>query len=95
MLDLYLAPHVGALYSSIRSRALIQYFAPYASADMAKMATSFNTSVNALENELIGLILGGQIEGRIDSQNKVTSLTLTYDLNVTFFNFNLGAGAIC
>lgn len=35
------------------------------------MANSFNTSTNALEEELIHLILEGQIQGRIDSQNKV------------------------
>ncbi len=35
------------------------------------MALSFNTTTNALEEELIHLILEGQIQGRIDSQNKV------------------------
>ena len=38
---------------------------------MNKMALAFNTSVNALEDELINLILDGQIQARIDSQNKV------------------------
>lgn len=37
---------------------------------MNKMAVSFNTSINALEDELINLILDGQIQARIDSQNK-------------------------
>lgn len=70
MLDIYLAPHVRTLYSQIRSRGLIQYFAPYASADMSLMAQSFNTSIQQLENELMNLILSGQIQARIDSHNK-------------------------
>ena len=35
------------------------------------MAIAFNTSTTALEEELISLILDGQIQARIDSQNKV------------------------
>lgn len=68
---MYIAPHVITLYSQIRNRALIQYFSPYLSADMCRMAEAFNTSVAALEDELMQLILEGQIQARIDSHNKV------------------------
>ena len=71
LLDLYIAPHVNTLYTQIRNRALIQYFSPYLSADMKRMATAFNRSVPALEDELMQLILDGQIQARIDSHNKV------------------------
>ncbi|XP_057310439.1 COP9 signalosome complex subunit 1-like [Hydractinia symbiolongicarpus] len=71
LLDVYLSPHVDKLYSQIRNRALIQYFSPYVSADLSKMAASFNTSVGLLENELTQLILDGQISARIDSRKKV------------------------
>lgn len=71
LLDIFLSPHVNSLYTQIRSRALIQYFSPYVSADLNKMAAAFNTSVNALEDELTQLILDGQISARIDSQKKV------------------------
>lgn len=47
------------------------YYSPYMSADMKKMAAAFNTTVPALENELMQLILDGQIQARIDSHNKV------------------------
>ena len=73
LLDMYIAPHVNALYTQIRNRALIQYFSPYLSADMRKMAAAFNTTVLALEDELMQLILDGQIQARIDSHNKVYS----------------------
>lgn len=74
LLDMYLAPHVPTLYTKIRNRALIQYFSPYMSADMRRMAEAFNTSVSALEDELMQLILDGQIQARIDSHNKVNGL---------------------
>ena len=44
---------------------------PYMSADMRRMAEAFNTNVTALEDELMQLILEGQIQARIDSHNKV------------------------
>lgn len=49
-----------------------QYFSPYVSADMNKMAQAFNTTVAALEDELTQLILEGLINARIDSHSKVT-----------------------
>ncbi|MBN3274732.1 CSN1 protein, partial [Polyodon spathula] len=70
LLDMYLAPHVRTLYTQIRNRALIQYFSPYVSADMHMMATAFNTTVVALEDELTQLILEGLINARIDSHSK-------------------------
>ncbi|XP_066497593.1 COP9 signalosome complex subunit 1 isoform X2 [Hoplias malabaricus] len=71
LLDMYLAPHVRTLYTQIRNRALIQYFSPYVSADMNKMAMAFNTTVAALEDELTQLILEGLINARIDSHSKI------------------------
>ncbi|XP_048847870.1 COP9 signalosome complex subunit 1 isoform X1 [Brienomyrus brachyistius] len=71
LLDMYLAPHVRTLYTQIRNRALIQYFSPYVSADMNKMALAFNSSVGALEDELSLLILEGLINARIDSHSKI------------------------
>ncbi|XP_065066507.1 COP9 signalosome complex subunit 1-like isoform X2 [Rhopilema esculentum] len=71
LLDIYLSPHVNTLYSEIRKRALIQYFSPYVSADLNKMAEAFNTSISLLEDELTQLILDGQISARIDSQKKI------------------------
>ncbi|XP_053954336.1 COP9 signalosome complex subunit 1b [Anastrepha ludens] len=84
LLDMYIAPHVNTLYTKIRNRALIQYFSPYLSADMRKMATAFNRSVPALENEVMQLILDGQIQARIDSQNKILCAKEADQRNSTF-----------
>ncbi|XP_076058794.1 COP9 signalosome subunit 1b isoform X2 [Oratosquilla oratoria] len=84
MLDMYLAPHLNTLYTRIRNRALIQYFSPYMSADLEKMAVAFNTSVSALEDELMALILDGQIQARIDSHNKILYAKAVEERSVTF-----------
>ena len=60
-----------SVFSCFRNRSLVQYFNPYMSADLKLMASSFNTTVTDLENELMTLILEGQIQARIDSHNKV------------------------
>ena len=53
---------------------------PYLSADLRLMASSFNTTVNQLEDELMALILDGQIQARIDSHNKVSKINIFTNL---------------
>ena len=84
MLDMYLAPHVKTLYSRIRSRGLVQYFSPYKSASLQRMATAFNTSVSDLEDELTTLILEGHMQARIDSHNKIVFAACVEERSVTF-----------
>ncbi|KAK9876713.1 hypothetical protein WA026_014952 [Henosepilachna vigintioctopunctata] len=91
LLDLYIAPHINTLYTQIRNRALIQYFSPYLSADMHKMAVAFNRSVSALEDELMQLILDGQIQARIDSHNKIL-FAKDVDQRSTTFEKSLAMG---
>ncbi|KAI9204230.1 putative cop9 signalosome complex subunit [Polychytrium aggregatum] len=74
LLDINLSIHVDTLYSNIRKKALAQYFTPFSSVDMKKMATAFNTSVAELEREIVGLITEKQIQARVDSHNKVLRL---------------------
>ncbi|KAF9138928.1 cop9 signalosome complex subunit [Mortierella sp. GBA39] len=71
LLDLHLHSHIEALYTNIRKKALIQFTSPFLTVDLTKMAKSFSTTVPALEKELVSLIIGGQIEARIDSQQKI------------------------
>ena len=49
----------------------MQYFKPYVSADLGKMAEAFNTTVDQLEVELKKLILSRQMSARIDSHARV------------------------
>lgn len=60
------------------SQPRLQYFKPYVSADLQKMAEAFNTSVEQLEVELKKLILDGQIAARIDSHAQVCPLCVPF-----------------
>uniref|UniRef100_A0A7S4BL18 PCI domain-containing protein n=1 Tax=Chrysotila carterae TaxID=13221 RepID=A0A7S4BL18_CHRCT len=71
LLDIHLHWHLSQLYEDIRSKAMIQYFSPFVTIDMTRMAAAFNTEVMQLEKELAKLIMAGLIPARIDSQNKV------------------------
>jgi len=71
VLDLHLHAHLNTLYDDIRSKALIQYFSPFMTVDLTRMAAAFNREVMDLEKELAKLIMAGMIPARIDSQNKV------------------------
>lgn len=55
---------------------------------MRKMAAAFNCTVADLENELMPLILDGQIQARIDSQNKVRLFRTQHALFIVF-NFKV------
>jgi len=69
-LDIHLHDHVQSLYEKVRTKALVQYFSPYTSVDMNKMAQAFQVTMPDLEKELSKLIVDGTISARIDSHNK-------------------------
>ncbi|VDK88024.1 unnamed protein product [Onchocerca ochengi] len=85
LLNMHLWSHVKELYHLIRRRAIVQYFTPYAVADMNKMAITFRVHVDELENELVKLIERNEISARIDSSCKklysknVNQVTTTYN----------------
>lgn len=70
-LDQYIGEHLPALYKEIRLRMIIMYFTPYKNASMTIMAKQLNTTIEALEDELVHLIRSGKIQARIDSQKKI------------------------
>lgn len=84
LLDMYLAPHVERLYRAIRNKALVQYFEPYSTASMGRMAEAFNTTVSDLEREITTLIFEGHIKARIDSHNKILYAKNTDPRTLTF-----------
>ncbi|KAI8069194.1 26S proteasome subunit RPN7-domain-containing protein [Gongronella butleri] len=71
-LDVYLAPHIDKIIHCIRERAMVQYCLPYSAIDLRNMACAFNTTVQALETDLVRLIADKQkIQARIDSHDKI------------------------
>lgn len=76
LLDIHLHDHVNVLYTKIRNKAIVQYFSPFISVDLAQMAAAFNTDIQSLEKELANLIVENVIQARIDSHNKVCCSSL-------------------
>ncbi|CAL8465400.1 g4936 [Coccomyxa elongata] len=83
-MDMYLSKHVDTLYAAVRSKALIQYTAPFVSVNLQTMAQAFGTEVGALEKELADLVAAGQVQARIDSHSKVLYARLTNTRAATF-----------
>lgn len=51
------------------------YFQPFTSVRFSKIASAFGLPESEVEQLVVGLIRSGDIKGRVDSQNKVNSLT--------------------
>jgi len=96
-LDLHLHDHINTLYDRVRSKALVQYFSPYTSVDLNKMAFAFQVTLEDLEKELAKLIMEGErdrgergdrervfISARIDSHNKRLYARQTQERRQTF-----------
>lgn len=91
LLDLHLHPHVTALFCNIREKSLVQYFSPFLSVDMNKMAEAFSTDVKSLETELASLIMRKRIPARIDSDKKIL-YARQVDQRVSTFSATLDMG---
>jgi COP9 signalosome complex subunit 1 len=62
------------LMNAIRSKAVVLYFQPFSSIKLERMSQAFGWTVDEVERHVVNLIQSGDIQGRIDSQNKVGGL---------------------
>jgi COP9 signalosome complex subunit 1 len=71
VLDIFIQNHIDGLMYEIRSKSMVQYMLPFQSLQMDTMASIFLMTTQELESQIYHLILNGQIDARIDNQNKV------------------------
>ncbi|KZT00714.1 G protein pathway suppressor 1 [Laetiporus sulphureus 93-53] len=69
--DIHLSSHMAKLIDLIRSRALVLYFQPFASIKLERMSSAFGWSIEELERQVVSLIQAGEIQARVDRQNKI------------------------
>ncbi|TFK32720.1 26S proteasome subunit RPN7-domain-containing protein [Crucibulum laeve] len=69
--DIHLAPHVHDLTNLIRNKAVVLYFQPFASIKLDRMSAAFGWTVEEVENHVVGLIQSGDIQARVDRENKI------------------------
>ncbi|PFH47607.1 hypothetical protein AMATHDRAFT_67484 [Amanita thiersii Skay4041] len=70
-LDIHLSSHVQQLMDMIRNWAIVLYFQPFTTIRLDRMGVALGWTVEETEKNVIALIQSGQIQGRIDSQNKI------------------------
>lgn len=71
-MDIYMSENAGKLVKMVRTKAMTEYFAPYLSVELAKMAKDFGIEdIEGLEHEVASLIMNGALKARIDSHNKI------------------------
>ncbi|KAF8899911.1 26S proteasome subunit RPN7-domain-containing protein [Gymnopilus junonius] len=70
-IDIHLSPHVHDLTSLIRNSAVVMYFQPFASIKLDRMSAAFGWTMEEVEYHVVNLIQAGDIQGRVDSQNKI------------------------
>ncbi|KAI0826182.1 PCI-domain-containing protein [Irpex lacteus] len=90
-LDLYLSSHVVNLTNHIRSRALVLYFQPFASIKLESLSAAFGWTPDYLEQQVVSLIQAGEIQARIDKQNKILKAKDT-DQRAALYSRALKAG---
>lgn len=75
-LDIHLASHVRDLTNLIRNKAVVLYFQPFSSIKLDRMSSAFGWTVDDVEQNVVALIQSGDIQGRVDSQNKASRIYL-------------------
>ncbi|KAG7099824.1 hypothetical protein E1B28_001633 [Marasmius oreades] len=66
MSDTFIRSYIGELLRSLRTQYLIDLIKPYTRLELSFLAKQLNVQVQEVEDLLIGLILEGKVEGRID-----------------------------
>ncbi|KAH6877424.1 G protein pathway suppressor 1 [Coprinopsis sp. MPI-PUGE-AT-0042] len=91
-IDVHLAPHVHDLSNLIRNWAVVLYFQPFATIRLDRMSAAFGWTVEEVEQQVVGLIQSGHIQGRVDSQNKILQAKKT-DQRAELFARAIKAGS--
>jgi COP9 signalosome complex subunit 2 len=67
--DAFIRSYIGELLKSLRTQYLIDLIKPYTRLELSFLARQVNVALDEVEELLIGLILEGRVEGRIDQVN--------------------------
>ncbi|KAF7509504.1 hypothetical protein GJ744_007904 [Endocarpon pusillum] len=74
LLDLHLQRHLVKIYGRIRTKSIVQYFAPFSHVTLDSMARTFasqDQSNPPIEDELVPLIAAGTLKAKIDLEHRV------------------------
>merc|ERR1711972_664661 len=85
-LDVHLHSQVTDICQQIRSKGMVQYFAPFLSVSLHSMAEAFNTNVEGIQSEVAQLVSKRQLDAKIDSHKKVLHVRYANQRKATYQN---------
>jgi len=85
-LDVHLHGQVNDICQQIRSKGMVQYFAPFVSVSLHSMAEAFNTNVDGIQSEVAQLVNKRQLDAKIDSHKKVLHVRHANQRKATYQN---------
>ena len=68
----------------IRNSAVVLYFQPFATIKLDRMSAAFGWTIEEVEHHVVNLIQSGDIQGRVDSQNKVRVYIAPFSFFLSF-----------
>ena len=75
LLDLHLHVHVLTLYSRIRTKSIVQYFAPFSCVTLDAMSATFAAAAQKdgrnIQEEIVEMIEQGTLDAKIDLERRV------------------------
>jgi len=80
MADNFIRSHIGDLLRSLRTQYLIDLIKPYTRLELGFLAKQLNVATQEVEELLVGLILEGKVEGRIDQVSMRLELDIKQSL---------------
>merc|ERR1712232_344310 len=85
-LDVHLHGRVGDICHLIRSKGIVQYFAPFLSVSLYSMAEAFNTNVEGIQAEVAQLVSKRRLDAKIDSHKKILHVRHANQRRATYQN---------
>lgn len=85
--DAFIRSYIGELLRSLRTQYLIDLIKPYTRLELSFLAQQLNVDKDEVEELLIGLILDGKVEGRIDQVTMRLELDKQFVLMCDVFVF--------
>merc|ERR1712039_613346 len=85
-LDIHLNGRVADICQQIRSKGIVQYFAPFLSVSLHSMAEAFNTDVDGIQSEVAQLVGKRQLDAKIDSHKKILHVRHADQRSATYQN---------
>jgi len=72
LLDIHLQKQIDEIYYLVRSKSIVQYFIPFSCVTLDSLNEAFAAPGKPIDKELSKMIERKELEGRIDTQNRVS-----------------------